>query len=172
MASCDANKNCCFIGHRDVVLSPDSLRRLTKLIEGLIVDEGVNVFLFGSRSAFDDTCYGIVREFRIKYPEIILVAYTCRNECVYKFNDKKPSGLGKIKCYDEEIRSERFWGKAAYINRNKAMIDAADLCVFYYDENKNSRNNPNRKQVKTGTEIAFEYAKKKNAAIINVAVLG
>ena len=52
-------------------------------------------------------------------------------------------------------------GKASYIERNTAMIDNSDYCIFYYDENIS-------KNYKSGTKIAYDYAKRKNKTIINL----
>ena len=67
-------------------------------------------------------------------------------------------------------------GVASYVERNQAMINSSDICVFYYDENylparrKQSRHALSDYQPKSGTKIAFEYAVKKGKQIINVAM--
>lgn len=55
-------------------------------------------------------------------------------------------------------------GKAAYVERNCEMIDKSSFCVVYYNENYT----PNRKNSKSGTKIAYDYAVKKHIQIINV----
>ena len=55
-------------------------------------------------------------------------------------------------------------GKAVYIERNCEMIDNSRFCVVYYDENYI----PSRKNKKSGTKIAYDYAVKKGKEIINV----
>ena len=65
-------------------------------------------------------------------------------------------------------------GKAAYVERNYEMIDKSNFCVIYYDENytpprrRNSRRDLTDYQPKSGTKLAYEYAKRKKAKIINV----
>lgn len=55
-------------------------------------------------------------------------------------------------------------GKAAYVERNCEMIDNSGACVVYYDE----RYTPPKKDRKSGTKIAYDYAMKKGVWIINV----
>lgn len=49
--------SCCFIGHRNAVLSNEQKIKLRQILEKLIKDNHVTQFLFGSKSAFDDICY-------------------------------------------------------------------------------------------------------------------
>ena len=65
-------------------------------------------------------------------------------------------------------------GKASYVERNQAMINDSDFCIFYYDE---SYNPPKRKkskqdlfeyQPKSGTRLAYDYAKQKRKIVLNV----
>ncbi len=54
------------------------------------------------------------------------------------------------------------------------MIDASDICIFYYNESyqpplrKNSKKDYTSYQPKSGTGIAFAYAKQKKKKIINL----
>jgi hypothetical protein len=65
-------------------------------------------------------------------------------------------------------------GKASYIERNQAMINNSDYCIFYYDENyrpklrKQSKRDIGYYQPKSGTALAFDYAKRKKKVLINV----
>lgn len=63
-----------------------------------------------------------------------------------------------------EHKNKYFAGKGAYIERNQAMIDDSDYCVFYYDENYRIKGN---KQGNSGTKIAFKYANGKKKVIKN-----
>ena len=65
-------------------------------------------------------------------------------------------------------------GAASYVERNQAMINSSDICVFYYDDNylparrKQSRRALSDYQSKSGTSIAYEYAVKKKKTIYNL----
>lgn len=63
-------KICCFIGHRKINATEELKAILCEIIEKLITDENVKVFLFGSRSQFDDLCIETVTKLKQKYPEI------------------------------------------------------------------------------------------------------
>lgn len=159
------DKKCCFIGHRTIKITDALTEKLKRIIEGLIVEEGVRCFLFGGRSEFDDLCHGIVTEYQTKYSNVYRIAYTCRSEYAMK-NDEALRLSIKAKCFEGEIKSDRLLGSgsAAYVVRNREMIDASFFCVFYYDESymppkrKRSTRDQSTYQPKSGTRLAYEYA--------------
>lgn len=174
-------KKCCFIGHRKIEITEDLIHRIDELLERLIVDKGVETFLFGSRSEFDSLCHERVTKMQNKYPAIKRIMFACRSEYVVKKEEKAElqkrwSALLKkdvqLKDYDGMQQAERInmAGRAAYVERNQAMINASDYCVFYYNpyyqppKNKQSKGYANGYQPKSGTKIAFDYAcqKKRN----------
>ena len=65
-------------------------------------------------------------------------------------------------------------GRASYVERNREMIDNSRFCVMYYDKDylpprrKNSRSDIVDYQPKSGTALAYEYAKRKGVRIINL----
>ncbi len=78
----------------------------------------------------------------------------------------------KIPYYDEFKISERVKkaGKASYVERNQDMINDSDICVFFYkEEYKPELDNRYRPSGKSGTHLAYDYAKKKGKNIINIA---
>lgn len=86
---------------------------------------------------------------------------------VYKDEAKE----ARIKDFDAEYEHPTKYssGRGSYVERNQAMIDDSDICVFYYDENylplrrKNSPRDISDYQPKSGTRIAYEYAIKKES---------
>ena len=63
-------------------------------------------------------------------------------------------------------------GKASYEERNQAMINASDFCVFYYDESykpplRKQKRSLTSEQPNSGTKLAYKYAlrKSKNGSI-------
>ena len=54
------------------------------------------------------------------------------------------------------------------------MIDASDICLFYYNNNYKPATRKHRKsdlfgyQPNSGTQLAYKYATKKNKLIYNV----
>ena len=120
-----------------------------------------------------------------KYPNIKRKRYTCISEsCVLEHErehyEKIYSSVQKREVHllgvEEEVEFKNKWkaGKASYVERNQAMINDSDLCVFYYDENYKPQECKYTKrcfttyQPKSGTVLAYNYAKQKKKEIINV----
>lgn len=176
-------KVCSFFGHRNASLTECERTKLIYVIEELI-QGGVTKFLFGSRSDFDSLCHEIVHDFKQKYTEVKEMAFVCLSESVILESEKEEwekiySHFNKesvnLKCFDEMVRHKTVVksGRASYVERNKEMIDNSDYCVFYYDENyrlpkKRALNGLSEYTPKSGTKIAFDYAKQKNKIIINI----
>jgi len=184
----EEHKTCSFIGHRKIQASQATKQKIKNIIEKLIINHNVRIFLFGSRSEFDEFCHLIVSELKGKYQDIKRISYTCKSEtCILESEREKWEKI--YSCFQEsqvlfvgfeehfEHKTKYVAGKASYIERNQAMIRNSDYCIFYYDENYNP---PMRKrtkrdlfeyQPKSGTAIAYEYAKQMRKIIINVALL-
>lgn len=64
------NNVCCFIGHRTINETDELRARLYKVIEKLITSEGVDTFLFGSRSRFDSLCLEMVTSLKENHPHV------------------------------------------------------------------------------------------------------
>ena len=164
-------KTCCFIGHRNTNETPKLCDELRKTIICLIEEQGVEIFYFGSKSKFDDICWKIVRELKNAYSKIKLV-YVRSN---YPYIEEKYKEY-LLEGYDDTYMPERIEnaGIARYVERNQEMINASDFCVFYYNENykpplrKQSRRSVTEYQPKSGTMLAYQYAKQKKKEIINL----
>ncbi len=162
---------CCFIGHRKVKDKEAVTARVKAVIEELITEKGAQVFSFGSKSEFNDLCYEIVTGFKAVYPKVERVVYTCKSEAFVSEEERET--LEKISQMitktenkllgfesEREFRGKYSAGRASYIERNQAMIDDSDFCVFYYDENTQTKN--------SGTEKAYRYAVRRKKPIVNV----
>ena len=166
-----SENTCCFFGHRKINLTEDLKSKLRVTMEKLIVDEKVDMFLFGSRSDFDDLCYEIVTELKEKHPHIKRVYVRAE----YPFIDESYRNY-ILESYEDTYYPERMEnaGRASYVERNQEMINQSDVCVVYYDENyapprrRNSRRDLADYQPKSGTKIAYDYAVRKGKTIINV----
>ena len=44
--------------------------KVKKIVENLIVEKGADEFIFGSIHCFNEICYDVVTELKIKYPHI------------------------------------------------------------------------------------------------------
>ena len=164
-------KTCCFFGHRKIDETPELKNKLYGLIENLITNEKVDIFLFGSKSQFDDLCHKVVTELKEKYPHIKRIYVRSAFQHIPDWYEES-----LLKHYEGTYFPEHMGkaGKASYVERNQEMINKSDFCVIYYDENylpprrKNSRRGLTDYQPKSGTAVAYEYAMKKNRVIINV----
>ena len=120
----------CFIGHKNIEKSKELIFKLKETISNLL-DKGVNTFLFGSKSGFDDVCWEVVTQFKKEYPYIKRVY--ARATHPYLDNSYKEYLL---KYYEETYFSVKGHnaGKYCYIKRNYEMIDSSNFCVFYYNK--------------------------------------
>ena len=177
--------SCSFFGHRKIELTEELKQKVKEIVEDLIVNHNVLTFLFGSRSNFDSLCHLVVTELKEKYPNIIRKCYTCGSEtCILEserekweriysdFHKRKINLLG----FEEEVehKTKLTAGRASYVERNQAMIDDSDYCVFYYDENyqpkmrRYSKRSIGLYQPKSGTALAYAYAKQNKKVVFNI----
>ena len=178
-------KKCSFFGHRDIEITEELKNKVNNIVENLIVNHNVLIFLFGSRSNFDSLCHLVVTELKEKYKNIKRIAYTCKSESCILENEREKweeicSKLQKQEVHllgvEEECehKTKYIAGKSSYIQRNYSMINDSDYCIFYYDKNyepemrKYSKRSIGYYQPKSGTALAYKYAKQKKKFLINV----
>jgi len=152
------NDTCCFIGHKEIDETQELKAKLCKEIESLIEDEGVDTFLFGSKSRFDSLCLELVTKVKEKHPHIKRVYVRAEYPVI---DDSYKAYL--LRSYEDTYYPKKIVGagKASYVERNREMIDKSRFCVFFYDSASVATR-------KSGTEIALAYAEKKKKIIINV----
>ena len=152
---------CCFIGHRKIKHKKELASRLRDNICYLL-EQGVATFLFGDHSEFNTLCYKVVSELREVYPQIRRIHYRTDYPDADAYTMQfLLDGYEDSICPDGVAAA----GKAAYVERNQAMIRASDFCVFYYNNEylpasrKESKKAITSYQPKSGTGLAFDYAK-------------
>lgn len=156
------DKTCCFFGHRGTKATDELKIRLYETIERLIKEKGVNKFLFGSKSGFNDICYEIVTRIKQKYPHIERIYVRAE---YLNINDDYRNYL--LERYEDTYYPERIVGsgRAVYVERNYEMINRSRFCVIYC----NTESAPiNRK---SGTEAALDYALKQGREVIIIHTL-
>ena len=148
---------CCFLGHREINITDELKENLRVVIEHLITEESIDIFLFGSKSRFDSLCQETVTELKEKYPHIKRIYV--RAEYPY-ISDHYKNYL--LESYEDTYYPEKILnsGRAAYVERNYEMINESQYCIVYYDE----AIAPSTR--KSGTKIALDYAIKKQKHII------
>lgn len=164
-------KACSFFGHRDTPQTEELKQKVKETVERLIVEEGVDTFLFGSRSSFDELCHMVVTELKERYPNIQRIAYLCKHEtaCLAGKGKDEQRKIKELTGRDVYVREFEYIessssrvnsaGRAFYVERNQLMIDASDIVVLYLIEKENRR---------SGVKVASEYAKKKRKVSFNI----
>lgn len=147
---------CCFLGHREINITDELKKNLRVVIEHLITEENIDIFLFGSKSRFDSLCQETVTELKEKYPHIKRVYVRAENPYI---DESYEAYL--LESYEDTYfpKSVLGAGKASYVKRNYEMIDKSCYCIIYYDE----QGAPTTR--KSGTKIALDYAIKKGKQI-------
>ncbi len=153
----------CFIGHRDIQNKKEVAMLLKEAVLKLI-NKGVDTFLFGSMSDFNELSWEIVTEQKKKFPFIKRVYV----RSAYQFIDSSYENY-LLESYEKTYFPYRIEkaGKASYVERNYEMIDNSSFCVFYYDKEYAVQLNQSNGR-NSGTKIAYEYAVKKKKTIINL----
>ena len=163
-------KTCSFFGHRDAPQTDELKEKVRETVERLIVEEGVETFLFGSRSKFDELCHMVVTELKEKYPHIQRIAYLCKHEsgCLVGAGMEQKRRIKELTGRDvyvpeyEDIRkSDRVnsAGRAAYVERNQLMIDESNYTIIYLKKNYSLSRSTN------GTWLVYQYTIKKNLIV-------
>ena len=156
-------KTCSFFGHRDTPQTEELKQRVREMVERLIVEEGVDTFLFGSRSSFDELCHMVVTELQKKYSHICRVAYLCKHEtaCLVGAGMDLERQIKEITGRDVRVRefekikkSDRVnsAGRACYIKRNQWIVDESYVAIIHMGDLHNQHK-------KSGTKAVYAYSK-------------
>lgn len=164
-------KICCFVGHRKIDITIKLRQELYDYIKNLIVNENVKVFLFGSRSQFNELCYEIVCELQEKYPDIQKIYVRSQYEYISKDYENYLLNYYEKTYFPDKCKGA---GKLSHAKRNEEMIDKSYYCLFYYNENylppkrKWAKRDLFEYQPQSGTAIAYKYATSKHKEVINI----
>ena len=150
------DKICSFFGHRQITNGEELRKRVTLLVEKLIVGKGYSIFLFGGWGEFDELCYNTVSHLKEKYPKIKRVY--CVHDEKYLLECKRPEYL-RTTDYEEYIYlplSFDYWYTRIYY-RNCEMIERSDYIIFYAEKKRDS-----------GAYKALEYAQRRKKEFQNI----
>ena len=144
--------SCTFFGHR--IINKDIKDLLTRQIDNLIAEHGVNVFYVGNNGQFDHLVAAVLRELKSRNPQIsysIVLAYLSEREKEYNqlsyTETIYPEGL--------EYTPPRF----AISKRNQWMVQQSDYVIAYVEHSIG------------GAAQFTESARKKHKTVINLADL-
>ena len=163
-------KTCSFFGHRDTPQTEELKQKVRETVERLIVEEGVDTFLFGSRSNFEELCHMVVTELKEKYPHIQRIAYLCKHEsgCLAGEGKKEQCRIKELTGRDvyvpeyEDIKKSdqvNSAGRASYVERNYWMVDESNYAVIHIKKNYSLSRST------SGTCLVCQYAIKKNQIV-------
>ena len=149
------NRTACFFGHRTIEETEGLRYALLETIERLIVEEGVDTFLFGSRSEFDGLCLRLVSQLKEKHPHVKRIYLRAE----YPYIDEAYKEWLLLR-YDGTSFPERLLraGRAVYVERNREMIQRSRYCIVYLDEEK-------AREKSSGTSLALAYAEQRGREI-------
>ena len=163
------------IGHRKVKNTEVVMWRICETVFDLIVNQGAQIFYFGSRSEFDRLCYAAVSDLQKLYPHVRRVYVRATYEHVEKFYEDYLLEGYEETYYPDSVRGSN---ELCYVTRNVAMIEACDVLLTYCDPNyepPRKRTNDKmlapidvNKKPKSGTRVAVAFAKKRKKRIINL----
>ena len=164
-------KACSFFGHRNTPQTEELKHKVRETVERLIVEEGVDTFLFGSRSKFDELCHMVVTELKEKYPHIQRIAYLCKHEtaCLVgagtSLKQKIKDLTGRetyVPEYEGIKKSNRInsAGRASYVERNYWMIDDSIFVIICCNESSCSKY--------SGALYACQYAHRRDKRILDL----
>ncbi len=151
------DNTCCFIGHKTIQETEELKEQLRQVIERLIMGEGVHTFLFGSKSRFNDLCLETVTGLKQQYPHIKRIYVRAEYPVIDKAYRSYLLQFYEDTYYPDSTVNA---GRAAYVERNRQMIDQSQFCIIYYD---NAQAPTHRK---SGTKLALDYAVKQKKIII------
>lgn len=130
--------SCCFIGHRNAVLTAAQQHKLTALLQYLIVERNVDVFAFGSRSTFNSLCHKVVTGLKQIYPHISRKCFTCSHETCTLQEDvdsvtayRRFTNLDMVLPMDEEVYHSHPTGRhgtATYCATKQWWITRSTVC--------------------------------------------
>lgn len=116
------------------------------------------------RGDFDKLCYEAISEIREVYPNVKRVYVRAEFEKINESYEKYLLTRYEYTYYPPKIAKA---GKAVYIERNCEMIEKSSYAIFYFDEMYTA--NSSKNSSKSGTRLAYEFAKKKDIIIYNIA---
>ena len=159
------DKTCCFTGHRRVADSklPEIVKKLRLEIE-FLQSYGINNFVAGGALGFDTLAALAVLLQKQKSDDIYLhLMLPCHNQC-FRWKERDIAIYNNIleRADSKVYLSDHYHGGVMQL-RNRAMVDASDYCICYFDEDAVS-------SAKTGggTLYTVNYARKKGLCIVNL----
>lgn len=143
-----------FFGHRYVDNFRLAEERLTEIIKNLLLTKEYVEFLVGRDGDFDQIVSSTIRQVKKEMGD-----HNCAHVCIlpYMTAEFRDNVESFYEYYDEVEVADTPHPKSAFQTRNRMMVDRSHLVVVYIDHEKG------------GAWQTYQYAKKKDKEIINIA---
>lgn len=122
-------KRCCFAGHSKLYDTDDIYAHLLRMVETLIVEEGVTEFWTGNYGAFDRLSAKTVRTLKEKYPNIqlnLVIPYLTTG--INEYKDFYHKNYDYILMADIPENTPK---KFQILKCNEYMVNSSDFLVCY-----------------------------------------
>ena len=136
---------CSFFGDGNCFCTEEVKSTVKKTVEKLITENGVNVFLFASRSEFELLCLKTVTELKNMYPHV---------RCLY-VRAERGYVNEEYKEFVANNYDDTFCPFESSAKRNRYIIDNSEYCVF---GGKTANN----------TKTAYKYATKRKRHVVDL----
>ena len=171
------NMKVAFIGqvdYRERELIVKLKDKVKKIVENLIVEKGADEFIFGSIHCFNEICYDVVTELKIKYPHI--QRFRMNMFKLYSIEDTTwlNKNFDSWKNPERDIKK----GELPGILLNQRIIDECDYLISYYDKNRKFKRcyyeevkvttKDNQTMPKSQVKVALNYAFSNNVDFVNL----
>lgn len=168
-------KSLCFTGHREFTDGREKGREerlrvyLEKLLTTYVEEKGVTTFYAGGASGFDNFAASCVINVRKKHPEVklIVVLPFSREDMSAKWSAKDRKLLMNVCKLADQVVEEigRKYSPGCYKKRNQYMVNHADHCLAWYDEEykeKSGTGQTVRMALRKGIEVENIYRSAEN----------
>jgi len=149
---------CCMTGHRIIKtehkdkLKPSLLNVISKLY-----DRGVKNFVVGGALGFDMLAERCIIEFRENHLDVRLIIYApCKNQALKWSDEEKREYERLLSCADEVLYLTDTYYDGCMIDRNRRMVDMADVCIGYIYKQR------------SGAYSTMNYAKRQGLHVMNL----
>lgn len=129
-------KSCCFTGHRNIPAEDIvSVKFDLDITLRSLIAKGVSAFYCGAARGFDTMAAETVIHLKKTYPFLKLyLILPCRGQDVY-WNESDKRKFAFILSHADDVQClYESYNKHCMYERNKALIDSADICVCYLRE--------------------------------------